>query len=89
MAMNPADPTHQRIDTLVKSNPVLLFMKGNRTFPKCGFSASVIGVLDELARSEAPLALGDIAGPVSPILDAGFAPLAREQTHSVPLGRQR
>ncbi len=50
MAMNPADPTHQRIDTLVKSNPVLLFMKGNRTFPKCGFSASVIGVLDELGQ---------------------------------------
>jgi len=50
MAMNPADPTHQRIETLVKSNPVLLFMKGNRTFPKCGFSASVIGVLDELGQ---------------------------------------
>jgi len=50
MAINLADPTHQRIDTLVKSNPVLLFMKGNRVFPKCGFSASVIGVLDELGQ---------------------------------------
>lgn len=48
MAMNPADPTHQRIDAMVKANPVLLFMKGNRTFPQCGFSASVVGVLDEL-----------------------------------------
>ncbi len=48
MAMNPADPTHQRIDQMVKAQPVLLFMKGNRTFPQCGFSASVIGILDEV-----------------------------------------
>jgi monothiol glutaredoxin len=47
MPQNLADPTHQRIDQMVKSNPVLLFMKGNRTFPQCGFSATVVGLLDE------------------------------------------
>jgi len=51
MPINLADPTHQKIDTLVKSNPVLLFMKGTRTFPQCGFSASVVGMLDELGAS--------------------------------------
>ena len=31
--------TQQRIDELVKSNPVVLFMKGTPDFPQCGFSA--------------------------------------------------
>ena len=37
--------TQQRIDELVKSNPVLLFMKGNATFPQCGFSGRAIQIL--------------------------------------------
>ncbi|MFO0746383.1 MAG: Grx4 family monothiol glutaredoxin [Myxococcota bacterium] len=48
MAMNPADPAHQQIDSVVKANPIVLFMKGTRTQPQCGFSASVVSVLDEL-----------------------------------------
>ena len=35
----------QRIDTLVKSNDVLLFMKGNASFPQCGFSGRAIQIL--------------------------------------------
>ena len=35
----------QRIDALVKSNEVLLFMKGNASFPQCGFSGRAIQVL--------------------------------------------
>ena len=35
----------QRIDELVKSSPVLLFMKGTATFPQCGFSGRAIQVL--------------------------------------------
>ena len=35
----------QRIDTLVKSNDVLLFMKGNASFPQCGFSGRAIQLL--------------------------------------------
>ena len=41
----------QQIDDLVKKNRVVLFMKGNRQFPQCGFSAKVIGMLDELVRT--------------------------------------
>lgn len=41
----------QQIDDLVKKNRVVLFMKGNRQFPQCGFSAKVIGMLDEMVRT--------------------------------------
>jgi len=37
--------TRQRIDELVKSNPVLLFMKGSATFPQCGLSGRAIQIL--------------------------------------------
>lgn len=37
--------TQQRIDELVKSNEVLLFMKGNAAFPQCGFSGRAIQIL--------------------------------------------
>ncbi len=35
----------QRIDELVKSNPVVLFMKGTAQFPMCGFSGRAIQLL--------------------------------------------
>ena len=35
----------QRIDDLVKSNDILLFMKGNASFPQCGFSGRAIQIL--------------------------------------------
>lgn len=35
----------QRIDTLVKSNDILLFMKGNASFPMCGFSGRAIQLI--------------------------------------------
>ncbi len=35
----------QRIDQLVKSNPVVLFMKGTAQFPQCGFSGRAVQVL--------------------------------------------
>ena len=43
----------QRADfeRLVRANDVVLFMKGNRRFPQCGFSATVVGILDKLASS--------------------------------------
>ena len=37
--------TQQRIDALVKSNDVLLFMKGTASFPQCGFSGRAIQIL--------------------------------------------
>ncbi|KIG16103.1 Glutaredoxin-related protein [Enhygromyxa salina] len=39
------DEVRSRIDELVKSNRVLLFMKGNKVFPSCGFSAQVVQIL--------------------------------------------
>jgi monothiol glutaredoxin len=38
----------QKIDQLVGSDPVVLFMKGTRSFPQCGFSASVVNILNTL-----------------------------------------
>jgi monothiol glutaredoxin len=38
----------QKIDQLVGQDPVVLFMKGTRSFPQCGFSASVINILNTL-----------------------------------------
>ena len=35
----------QRIDDLVKGSEVLLFMKGNASFPQCGFSGRAIQIL--------------------------------------------
>lgn len=37
-----------RIDALVTDNSVLLFMKGNKFFPQCGFSARAVGILQQL-----------------------------------------
>ena len=37
-----------RIQALVDSSPVFLFMKGTPTFPQCGFSATVISILDHM-----------------------------------------
>jgi len=37
--------TQQRIAELVKSNEVLLFMKGTASFPQCGFSGRAIQIL--------------------------------------------
>ncbi|WP_313295416.1 Grx4 family monothiol glutaredoxin [Diaphorobacter sp.] len=35
----------QRIDQLVKGNEILLFMKGNASFPMCGFSGRAVQIL--------------------------------------------
>ena len=37
--------TQQRIDDLVKHNDIVLFMKGNASFPMCGFSGRAIQIL--------------------------------------------
>ncbi len=37
--------TQQRIDDVVKSADVVLFMKGNASFPQCGFSGRAIQIL--------------------------------------------
>ncbi|HPG24165.1 MAG: Grx4 family monothiol glutaredoxin [Spirochaetaceae bacterium] len=42
------DAVRQEISQLIESHPVLLFMKGNRRSPQCGFSATVVGILDSV-----------------------------------------
>ena len=39
----------ERIDSLVKANDVVLFMKGSALFPQCGFSSRAVAILDHLA----------------------------------------
>jgi len=38
----------QRIKQTVDSNRIMLFMKGNRDFPQCGFSGRAIQILQTL-----------------------------------------
>jgi monothiol glutaredoxin len=42
------NPAFERIESDVKSNPVVLFMKGTPVFPQCGFSARVVQVLSHI-----------------------------------------
>jgi monothiol glutaredoxin len=42
------DSTRQQIEGAIRGNPVVLFMKGTPRAPRCGFSATVAGILDEL-----------------------------------------
>jgi monothiol glutaredoxin len=49
--MDLDDTTRNRIQSLIDSDRVVLFMKGNRSFPQCGFSATVVRILDSLLPS--------------------------------------
>ena len=40
--------TRSRIDELVRSKDVVLFMKGTALFPQCGFSSRAVAILDHL-----------------------------------------
>jgi len=44
--MSLDESTRQRIEALVSSNRVMLFMKGDRHAPQCGFSARVVEILE-------------------------------------------
>ncbi|MCJ8190456.1 Grx4 family monothiol glutaredoxin [Sphingomicrobium aestuariivivum] len=41
-----------RIDALVKDHDVLLFMKGSKLFPQCGFSSRAVAILDRLVGED-------------------------------------
>ena len=38
----------KQIDADVKANKIMIFMKGNRSFPQCGFSAATVQIFNEL-----------------------------------------
>ncbi len=42
------EQTRNRIDSILESDRVVLFMKGTRQFPQCGFSAAAAGIIDRL-----------------------------------------
>jgi monothiol glutaredoxin len=44
--MTPA--LQERIDNLVKNNKILVFMKGTKLMPQCGFSNNVVQILNSL-----------------------------------------
>ena len=44
--MSLSDETQSRIQSLIDSERVVLFMKGSRQQPQCGFSARVVSLLD-------------------------------------------
>lgn len=37
----------KQIDQDIKQNKIILYMKGDREFPRCGFSARVVEILEE------------------------------------------
>ena len=39
---------NSRIDQIVKTNDIVLFMKGTALFPQCGFSSRAVAILDHL-----------------------------------------
>lgn len=41
------ESTRQRIQSLLDKHRVLLFMKGNKLMPMCGFSSAVVQVLNK------------------------------------------
>jgi monothiol glutaredoxin len=41
----------QRIETLISNSPVVVFMKGSKLMPQCGFSNNVVQILNSLAVS--------------------------------------
>jgi monothiol glutaredoxin len=43
-----SNPVFERIESDIKANPVLLYMKGTPVFPQCGFSARVVQILSHL-----------------------------------------
>ncbi len=46
------DPNTQiRIETLIKSSPIMVFMKGTKLMPQCGFSNNVVQILNALGVS--------------------------------------
>lgn len=40
--------TKERLDQLVQNNTIMVFMKGNKLMPQCGFSNNVVQILNVL-----------------------------------------
>lgn len=47
----------EQIEAAIRENKVMIFMKGNRSFPQCGFSAATVQIFEELG---VPFATADV-----------------------------
>ena len=43
--------TKERIQALIQSSPIFVFMKGTKLMPQCGFSNNVVQILNALGMS--------------------------------------
>jgi len=43
--------TQARIEALIQSSPIFVFMKGTKLMPQCGFSNNVVQILNSLGLS--------------------------------------
>ena len=46
--MSLEEATRSRIASIIDADRIVLFMKGDRRMPQCGFSATVVQILDSL-----------------------------------------
>ena len=42
------EATHDRIGSLIRDNKIMVFMKGTKLMPQCGFSNNVVQILNTL-----------------------------------------
>jgi len=43
-----AQEVHERIESAISNNKIMIFMKGTASFPQCGFSAATVQVFEQL-----------------------------------------
>ena len=43
--------TRSKIESLIKANPIMVFMKGTKLMPQCGFSNNVVQILNALGMN--------------------------------------
>lgn len=52
---------HERIQKTVSENDIVLYMKGNPSFPQCGFSSTVVQILNYIGAEYASVNVLDDA----------------------------
>ena len=45
-----ADDVNSEIENEIRNNKIMIYMKGNPTFPQCGFSAATIEIFHDLGK---------------------------------------
>ncbi len=66
---------HKQIDTLIKTNEIVLFLKGTADTPMCGFSSTVVQILNQLK-----LPFKDVNVLIDPVIRQGIKDYANWPT---------